>query len=266
MTDADIENRKIASVPKGTQSRNKWAFNVFNELKLWRKIDISTELSEWEDQDLCKWLPKFIHEVRKKDGTQFPNNSLYSIIAGLQHHRNTNNSVNPKVNFFSDTKYRKITESLDAAMKASSKEGVGNHKKQAQVITLEEEAELWEKGQLGSDTPKQIINTLFYYNGLHFAVRGGDEHRYLKIEQFHIENNSGEQRKLLYKENVTKTFSGELKHRKIEPNVKEHYENIECPEKCHLRIYEKYLSMRPPDSNPSFYLKPLNNHFSGKWS
>jgi len=264
VSDADIENRKLASVPKGTQLRNKWALNVFNEWKLWRNINITFDLSKWEEQDLVQWLPKFIHEVRKKDGTLFPNNSLYSIIAGLQNHINTNNSDKPKVNFFSDVKYRKITESLDTAMKISSKEGVGIHKKQAQVITLEEETELWEKGQLGSDTPKQIINTLFYYNGLHFAVRGGDEHRNLKMEQFHIESNPGGLRKLVYKENVTKTFSGGLKHRRIEANVKEHHENITCPEKCHVRIYEKYLSMRPPNSDHSFYLKPLTNGFSGK--
>ena len=103
----------------------------------------------------------------------FPQHFLYSIVAGLQHHINTQNLDKPKVNFFTDVKYRKITESLDTAMNISSKGGVGIHKKKARIVKLEEESELWGKGQLGSSTPTQIINTLFYYNGLHFAIRGG---------------------------------------------------------------------------------------------
>ena len=80
-----------------------------------------------------------------------------------------------------------------------------------------------------------------------------------------FENNPGELKKLVYKENVTKTYAGGLKHRRMEPNVKEHYENIDCPEKCHVRIFEKYLSMRPPDSNAAFYLKPLQATNTSKW-
>ena len=57
VSDVDIENRKLASVPKGTQLRNKWPLNVFNEWKLWRNINITFDLSEWEEQDMIQWLP-----------------------------------------------------------------------------------------------------------------------------------------------------------------------------------------------------------------
>ena len=72
---------------------------MFNEWKLWRKLPISSDLSEWNDEDMIQWLPKFLHEVRKKDGTLYPNKSLYSIVAGLQYHVNVNNPDRPKVNF-----------------------------------------------------------------------------------------------------------------------------------------------------------------------
>ena len=265
LNDAEINILNTSTIPKGTIARNKWAINIFNEWKLWRKLALPENIEDWEENDLIEWLPKFLHEIRKRDGSLYPNNSIYSIIAGLQYHiNNMNHNSQQKINFFSDFKFRKITESLDSAMKLSSKE-VGVHTKRANIISFEEENILWEKGQLGSESPKQLIKTLFFYNGLHFAVRGGDEHRSLSIDQFSIEKKPGNSAKIIYKENVTKTFSGGLKCRRLEPTVKEHYENTECPEKCHVKLFEKYLSLRPPNSSPCFYLKPLNKVSSAGW-
>ncbi len=72
-------------------------------------------------------------------------------------------------------------------MKMSVKNNIGIHKKQAPIITEDQEAKLWQEGQLGSSTPTQLIQTLFYLNGLHFGIRGGTEHHNLTIDQFEIE-------------------------------------------------------------------------------
>ena len=55
--------------------------------------------------------------------------------------------------------------------------------KHAEVITKEEEVQLWESGELGTKDPKALQNAVFYYNGKNFCLRGGVEHRELKVTQ-----------------------------------------------------------------------------------
>ena len=43
------------------------------------------------------------------------------------------------------------------------------------ISKLEEEM-LWKSGQLGSETPQAIINTLWFYLTQHFGLRGRQEH------------------------------------------------------------------------------------------
>lgn len=53
--------------------------------------------------------------------------------------------------------------------------------KHASVVTKEEENLLWERGVLNLDTPLGLIRPVFYSNGKVFCLRGGKEHRNLKI-------------------------------------------------------------------------------------
>lgn len=55
-------------------------------------------------------------------------------------------------------------------------QGIGNTKKQAQVITVEVEERMWSYGILGDDTPEKLLNTLIYCLGLNLALRSGKEH------------------------------------------------------------------------------------------
>lgn len=43
-------------------------------------------------------------------------------------------------------------------------------------------------------TPDQMLNSLFYFNGLHFAIREGEELANLKITQFRIEMRENKKR------------------------------------------------------------------------
>ena len=68
----------------------EWALEQ-NSLPLeQRKADDFTVVPEYDtlytlsDLELWFWLGKFFHEIKKKDGSEYPPNTLYQICAGLQ--------------------------------------------------------------------------------------------------------------------------------------------------------------------------------------
>ena len=77
--------------------------------------------------------------------------------------------------------------------------GIGIAIKHASVISKEEEATLWHSGILSLDNPEGLLNAVFYYNGIHFVLRGREEHRNLCISQLSRYNDYWE-----YLENTSK--------------------------------------------------------------
>ena len=57
-------------------------------------------------------------------------------------------------------------------------------RKQAGLLTFEEENRLWELGILSAETPLSLLNAVFVLNGINLVLRGGQEHRGLKLSQF----------------------------------------------------------------------------------
>ena len=70
-------------------------------------------------------------------------------------------------------------------MKASTREGAGSKRKGHEVITEEEEAAFCEKNVLGVSSSRSLLNTVYFYNGKLFGIRGG-EHRALTFNNFII--------------------------------------------------------------------------------
>jgi hypothetical protein len=68
------------------------------------------------------------------------------------------------------------------------------------VITIEMEDKFWEMGFLGDSDPITLLNTVVYVFGLHFALRGRDEHRRLRRSQLTIGTTHDGRRYLEYRE------------------------------------------------------------------
>ena len=104
-------------------------------------------------------------------------------------------------------------------MKSAALNGVGIVKNHAAVIEMHEEEKIWNSEALGDDSPVKLLKALFYLNGLHFAIRGGVEHRNLTMDQFKLDENRS---KIHFHEGTTKNYQGGLNNRKILPTTKEH--------------------------------------------
>ena len=103
--------------------------------------------------------------------------------ASIQHYLKEKTRI---VRLFNDDKFCFLRDAFDAMMKGSASDGLGLTKKQGEVITLDEEEQLWSKGVLRDSNPQQLLDTIVYLFGIHFALRGGSEHRRLQSENSQI--------------------------------------------------------------------------------
>ena len=108
-------------------------------------------------------------EVRKQDGTEYPSKTTYEIITSLQKYLEMKGVY---VKFLDDVVFKESKLVLDSEMKRKTTEGQNKPVKQAEVIGHDQKDVFWEKGLLGEDTPKQLLDTMIYLAGLHFVVRG----------------------------------------------------------------------------------------------
>ena len=207
-------------------------------------------------KELAFWLPRFVAEARKQDGCVYSSNTLYQIVCGIQRHLQENGT---NVNFFVDNEFTLLRSVLDNEMKETRGKGVGVKKKEALPITEEQENILWLKGLLGDKTPQILLDTIFWFCGLCFALRSGDEHRRLSRHQITLHKPVGDLAFLEYTEDCSKNNRGGLKDRKVLPKSVKHYQNTTDPHRCFIRLYELYISKCPSHlKTGAFYLTPLS--------
>ena len=168
--------------------------------------------------------------------------------------------VKPEVNFFTSPDFAGLRQTLDGEMERLRAQKQGVKHKRAEPITIDEENIMGEKGVLGNGNPQTLIDTLIYLIGIHFALRSGDEHRSLTFSQIEIVTPAinGKSSYLIYTENVSKTNSGGLSHRKVEPKQVIHHANGDNPSRCLVAIFKTYISHCPVErKSDALYLTPL---------
>ena len=109
----------------------------------------------------------FILEIRKKDGNEFPPNSLHHLVCGLmcylRHHGR------PEVDSFKDPDFSSFRTSLDAEMKRLQSLGVGSNLsacRQAEILTKKDENVLWEQGLLGDSSPQALLDIIVFISSI----------------------------------------------------------------------------------------------------
>ena len=270
-TEEEVQQARQARVPKKTQIDTRYCTKIW---KNWSEYRNSVEKNELVPDDITMlnseklqyWLSRFVLEVRKKSGLEYPPNTLHHICCGLLRHLRENGR--PEIDIFKEASFADFRATLDGEMKRLQSLGLGTKKRQAEPLTEAEENLLWSSGILGDHSPQALVDTIFFMNGIYFALRSGQEHRKLRSDppQIELVEHPGERAYLQYREDISKNNPGGLKGRKLKPKVVIHHENTDDPSRCFVRLFKLYRS-KCPTTQPkdAFYLQPLKKPTENCW-
>ena len=271
--DTEVEERASSSMPKNTRRQMEWATNVLNSWRAQRDLkDVPDPLKPSFKQPVntlpaphLLWiLQRFVLEVRNGQGEHYSGDTLYQLCTSLQKAVNVDGSRNDL--FFNSWEYKQFADVLDGELKRLRRTGagLGTKPRQAAVLSEEEEEQLWSKGVFGGSNPKQLMDTIFFLCGKHFALRSGDEHRSLRLGRnanlaIHLDPIS-KRRYIEYEEDTAKNCQGGLRQRKVTVKRVRAYNNQGNRDRCFVTLFELYLSKRPSSAEgcpDALYLKPL---------
>ena len=208
-------------VPKNTKKNTSWALRNFNDWRAERERHYPQEVcrsdlfehAPWNIEELNHWLTIYVLETRRADGQRYPLTTVYQLLSGILRHMR---SIDPECpNFLDKNNYhfKELHGAVDNLGRQLRIDGVGAEVKHASVVTSEEEAALWENGVLSTENPKALLSAVFYCNGKNFCLRGGCEHRNLKLSQL---KRLYDPDRYVYTENGSKNRSGCLIERSVE--------------------------------------------------
>ena len=248
-------------VPENTSKSSKWALNNFEAwLKARNASDSDIHIPEnilmsTDPEVISTHLSRFIVETRKSNGELYPPSTLYQLLCGLLRYMRDHNPGCPNFLDKKDSRFRHFQGTLDAYFHKLHSEGVGRHTRHAETISSDEENQLWETGVLNTSTPKGLQNAVFYVIGKTFCLRGGQEHRVLKLSQLQRDS---DKYTCIY-ENVSKNRNGSFKQLHLKGKVVPVFPCQEARERCPVHLLDLYSSKLPEEAkkNDLFYVRPL---------
>ena len=188
-TDREMEELSKGIVPVSTTKATKWAVSTFEQWYTARNTQDELEkvptdiLTSTDPEVLNKYLSLFAVEARKTNGDSYPPATLHQLLCGILRHMRAINSECPNFLDKKDGKFKKLQSTLDSLFHNLHSEGIGKQIKHAEIFTSDNEVKLWESGVVGLSTPTSLQNAVFYTIGKMFCLRGGQEHRSLKLSQ-----------------------------------------------------------------------------------
>ena len=169
---SNFSKRRRNGVPESTRRDTTYCVRIWNEWCKHRQDTSSCNippLSAITASELQYWLTRFITEVRKKNGVEYPPNTLLHICTGII--RYLRNNGHPSMDIFKDEIFAEFRVTLDAEMKRLTAIGLGSKKRQAEPLSEENEEQLWEKGSLGDHNPVSLLNTIVFMSGALFRLQ-----------------------------------------------------------------------------------------------
>ena len=98
-----------------------------------------------------------------------------------------------------DAKSKRVQDVLNSKLKTLKKSGKGNLPNKTDPFGDDDVEKLWSSGQLGTQTPKSILNSLWWNNTLHFGMRSVAPHRATCWGDVQLKTDANGRRYLEYK-------------------------------------------------------------------
>ena len=247
-----------------TQKKIKWAVKMFHEWREFRHsggfdfiyCDLDNKASITEES-LNFALPRFLTEVKKVDGTDYPGKTLYEILICIQFHLE---SIGFGWKLLNQECFKGVKFMLDNVMKMRTREGLGLSVRKAEVLNSVDEEYLWSLGYFGTHSPEALLNTMVLVIGKGFALRAGKEHHCLRSPPFDSQFKFMHDQDgifIRYREDIgLKTNKGGIKHKRVDVKEVDLFP-IENVERCPVRLIMKYLSLLLQDRRcKAFFLQP----------
>ena len=136
-----------------------WLFRILLSLRLLKDVNYANSL--------CK----FIAEVRKVKGGEYPPQMVHALIIAIQIYLKTCR-INWKLLSEDDEVFIDLYNVVDNVMKERTEMGLGKVNS-ADPVTNAMENEMWKNGVLGGHTPSQLLDTVMYLIRVNCALQGG---------------------------------------------------------------------------------------------
>ena len=215
-------------------------------------------------ESLCLFIP----EVRKRSGEHYPGKTLYQMVIAIQSFLN-NSKIPWKL--IDGPEFIEVRTVLDNVMMERTEMNLGVNSRQADLITVEMENDLWRRGFLGEDTPDKLRTTVYFVLGINCYLRSIQDHYNLRRwspdeeSQIKFDRINGK-RCFVYKEDtVSKTHDGGLADMKNDRKEVVVFPNEDF-DRDPVRLVDKYLGLCPPQYvKKNFYLQSLRKPTPATW-
>ena len=232
--------------------------NVARFIKFVREKGEQKNITELDITYLDALLAVFLKSLKKADGSDYEPGTIQGYSNLIRKYLSLN-----KENVHQETSFPVAKSSLCVKKKELKEMGKGNHPNRADCLTEYDEELLWQSGALGDHSPKSLVHTLWYLCTKLLGFRGSQEARQMMWSDITLKNENGE-RWLEFNERLTKTRDGiNDVQRDFQTKM---FPNLKNPERCPLRLYELYKSMRPKTEKcEAFFLQVNNNPKAKQW-
>ena len=184
LDDEKMEDLRYKNFSPETMKKVKWAVTMYRD---WRNYqnghptleNVACDLDDKSSimqESLTFALSRFITEVKKLDGTDFPGKTLYEILISVQFHLET---IGLCWKLLNEERFSEVKFTLDNMMKLHTSQGIGNSVRKAEILSKDQEEILWSLGLLGYQDAETLLNTVVFMIGKGFALRAGEEHQAL---------------------------------------------------------------------------------------
>ena len=152
-------------------------------------------------------MRRFYVEARSHDGKYYSRNSMRAIRAGLDRYL-TKENINFSI--ITGREFKPANDALNAHLVELAREGRISSTKHKPALIPQDVEILYEKKQLGLETPESLLQTAWFNIMLHFGKRGRENMREMTAEDIQIYNSSSGLEYITLVERTTKNHQGGL--------------------------------------------------------